>query len=99
MNEESKVTDYIRSFEPKTSLILSSIRSIVIEEVPQAIELFSYGMAAYRLNKKPLIYFAAFKNHIGLYTMPLKNPLFVNELSIYKQGKGSMQLPLDKEIP
>lgn len=99
MNDEEKVMEYIHSFDKKTNLLLSSIRNIVREEVPESVELFSYGMPGYKLNKKPLIYFAAFKNHIGVYTAPLKSPLFIDEVAKYKQGKGSIQFPFDKELP
>lgn len=99
MNEEEKVIEYIHSHDKKINLLLSSIRNIVREEVPDSVELFSFGMPGYKLNKKPLIYFAAFKNHIGVYTAPLKSPLFIDEVAEYKQGKGSIQLPFDKELP
>ena len=56
-------------------------------------------MPAYKLNKKPLVYFAAFKNHIGFYATPTGHSEFKNELSLYKQGKGSVQFPLNQKIP
>ena len=56
-------------------------------------------MPAYKLNGKPLVYFAAFKNHIGFYATPSGQDAFARELSLYKQGKGSVQFPLDKPIP
>jgi uncharacterized protein YdhG (YjbR/CyaY superfamily) len=59
----------------------------------------AYGMPAYKLNKKPLVYFAGYKNHIGFYATPSGHEQFSKELSKYKQGKGSVQFPLDKPIP
>ena len=56
-------------------------------------------MPAYKLNKKPLVYFAAFKAHIGFYATPSGHEAFKEELSKYKQGKGSVQFPLDQPIP
>lgn len=56
-------------------------------------------MPAYKLNGKPLVYFAAFKNHIGFYATPSGHSEFTMELSKYKQGKGSVQFPLDKPLP
>jgi uncharacterized protein YdhG (YjbR/CyaY superfamily) len=50
-------------------------------------------------NGKPLVYFAGFKKHIGFYATPTGHTEFANELSTYKQGKGSVQFPLDKPIP
>lgn len=46
-----------------------------------------------------VVYFAAFKNHIGLYALPSGHEAFQKELSQYKSGKGSVQFPLDKPMP
>lgn len=67
--------------------------------MPDAEESISYGMPAYKLNGKALVYFAAFKNHIGFYATPSGHSEFTMELSKYKQGKGSVQFPLDKPLP
>ena len=56
-------------------------------------------MPAFKYHKKPLVYFAAFKNHIGFYALPSGNVAFQKELTKYKTGKGSIQFPLDQEIP
>ena len=52
-----------------------------------------------QVNGKPLVYFAGFKNHIGFYATPTGHEQFSKELSNYKQGKGSVQFPLEKEVP
>lgn len=46
-----------------------------------------------------MVHFAAFKNHIGFYATPTGHAEFKEELSKYKQGKGSVQFPLNKPIP
>jgi uncharacterized protein YdhG (YjbR/CyaY superfamily) len=56
-------------------------------------------MPAYKLNGRPLVYFAAFKNHIGLYATPSGHAAFAEELSRYKQGRGSVQFPLSEPLP
>lgn len=56
-------------------------------------------MPGFYLNKKPLVYFAGYKNHIGFYATPNGHEAFKEELSKYKQGKGSVQFPLNEEIP
>jgi uncharacterized protein YdhG (YjbR/CyaY superfamily) len=56
-------------------------------------------MPAYKYRDKPPIYFAAFPHHIGLYATPSANSAFAKELSTYKVGKGSIQLPLDQGLP
>jgi uncharacterized protein YdhG (YjbR/CyaY superfamily) len=47
----------------------------------------------------PLVYFAAFKNHIGFYPIPNGIKVFQKELAPYKKGKGSVQFPIDKPLP
>ncbi len=93
------VDDYINSFDPRVNEILCHIRSIVLANVPEVVENMSYGMPAYKTYGRPLIYFAGFKNHIGLYATPSGHEHFKPELSKYKQGKGSVQFPLDQDIP
>ena len=96
MNETEK---YIAQFPENVQDILNEIRQIILEEAPEATEKIAYGMPGFYLNKKPLVYFAAYKNHIGLYATPTGHEAFKKELSAYKQGKGSVQFPLDSEIP
>ncbi|MBK9717737.1 MAG: DUF1801 domain-containing protein [Saprospiraceae bacterium] len=93
------VTLYINSFPAEVQDILSEIRTLIKVKVPDVAESISYGIPAYKTNGKPLIYFAAFKNHIGLYATPQGHEQFKKELSIYKQGKGSVQFPLNKPMP
>lgn len=97
MNTNFKsVVEYIASFPNSIQLILSKICSVIIENALNAVESISYGMPAYKTHGKPLVYFAAFKNHIGFYATPSGHSEFSKELSNYKQGKGSVQFPLDQ---
>lgn len=94
-----KVEEYIKTFPEDIRNILSKIRAIIKQNAPDAVESISYGIPAYKTNGKPLVYFAGFKNHIGFYATPTGHSEFADELSKYKQGKGSVQFPLDKPIP
>lgn len=96
MNEVEK---YISQFPENIQDILIKIRGLIKENAPNAEEHIAYGMPAYKTEKKPLLYFAAFKNHIGLYATPSGHTQFSNEFSKYRQGKGSVQFPLDHPIP
>jgi len=93
------VDNYIKSFPENVQELLKQIRAIIKENAPEAEESFAYQMPAYKTNGKPLIYFAGFKNHIGFYATPTGHAEFAKELSKYKQGKGSVQFPLDKPLP
>jgi uncharacterized protein YdhG (YjbR/CyaY superfamily) len=94
-----EIETYIQRFPDNVRDILCEIRKVIKQAAPEASEFLSYGMPAYRMNRNPLVYFAAFKNHIGFYATPSGHSEFRNELSKYKQGKGSVQFPLDRPIP
>ena len=96
MNE---IDIYISGFPIEVQEILQQIRAIIKETAPEVVESYAYGMPAYKTNGKPLVYFAGYKNHIGFYATPSGHENFAKELSQYKQGKGSVQFPLNKPIP
>jgi uncharacterized protein YdhG (YjbR/CyaY superfamily) len=93
------VDEYITTFPKETQLLLQNVRVAIKNKAPEAIESITYGMPAYQTNGKPLVYFAGYKNHIGFYATPTGHTEFANELSKYKQGKGSVQFPIDHPIP
>nr|WP_315263210.1 DUF1801 domain-containing protein [uncultured Flavobacterium sp.] len=80
-------------------MLLENVRASIIKRAPEAIESISYGMPAYKTNGKPLVYFAGYKKHIGFYATSTGHTEFANELSNYKQGKGSVQFPIHHTIP
>lgn len=90
---------YISEFPIEVVAILNLIRNCIQDAAPIAKETISYNMPAFKYKTKILVYFAAFKNHIGFYALPSGNTEFHEELSTYKTGKGSIQFPLDKDIP
>jgi uncharacterized protein YdhG (YjbR/CyaY superfamily) len=93
------VDEYISHHPENVRVLLLKIRNIILKAAPDATESISYGMPAYKLNGKPLVYFAAYKNHIGFYATPTGHLKFAAELSKYKQGKGSVQFPLEEPLP
>jgi uncharacterized protein YdhG (YjbR/CyaY superfamily) len=99
MKQETSVADYIAGQEPETQRRLILLQHLVKEIFPRAEELISYGMPAYKQNGKPLVYFAGYKNHIGLYALPNTHKIFAKALKQYKQGKGSVRFPLDEPLP
>lgn len=89
------VDEYIATFPKGIQTILENLRKLVLKNAPEAIESISYGMPAYKTHGKPLVYFAALKNHIGFYATPTGHSKFASALSKYKQGKGSVQFPFN----
>ena len=93
------IDEYIKASPTDVQGILQSLRLTIRKAAPEAVETISYQMPTFKLNGKGLVYFAAFKNHIGFYPIPSGIEAFKKELSPYKQGKGSVQFPIDKPIP
>lgn len=91
---------YIQSIESEgVQDRLLKIRQLIYNAIPEVSESIAYGLPAYKYKKKPLVYFGAFTNHIGLYATPSANEIFQDDLIGYKQGRGSIQFPHDKELP
>ncbi len=93
------VDEYVKGFPKEVQHKLKLIRTAIQKAAPDAEESISYAMPAYKLNKKPLVYFAGYEKHIGFYATPSGHSKFSKELSKYKQGKGSVQFPLNKPLP
>ena len=93
------IASYFAKFPETSQKRMQQIRALILEKAPEAQESISYGIPAYKTNEKPLIYYAAFKNHIGLYATPSGHTHFADALSQYKQGKGSVQFPNEQPLP
>lgn len=99
MNNPKNTDEYISDLPAETQKIMKQLRALIKKIIPKADEVISYGIPAFKMNGKAVIFFAAFKNHIGLYPAPRSNEAFKKELSAYKGGKGTVQFPLDKPLP
>jgi uncharacterized protein YdhG (YjbR/CyaY superfamily) len=89
---------YIAGFPEDVQAILQQVRRTIHEAAPEATEAISYQMPTFKLHGN-LVHFGAFKNHIGFYPVPSGMAAFEEELAAYKQGKGSVQFPLNKPMP
>lgn len=92
------VEDYIADFPDEVKNRLLQIRNLIKSTVPEVEEYISYGMPAYNFHGI-LIYFSAFKNHIGLYSVPNLHPAFLEKFASYKTGSESVQFPHNKPLP
>lgn len=99
MDKPASVDAYLAEFDGQTRARLDELRALVHRIAPDAVESIAYAMPAYKLNGKPLVYFAGYDRHIGVYGTPSVQAAFAERLSDYKQGKGSVQFPLDKPMP
>lgn len=97
-DEKEKVSAYISSFPPKVAKGLKQIRAIIKKAAPDAVEVISYSMPAFRGNKI-LLWYAGNKNHWGLYVYPDTIKKFAKELKDYSQTKSAIHLPHDEPLP
>jgi uncharacterized protein YdhG (YjbR/CyaY superfamily) len=88
---------YIAAFPPDVQAMLEQIRTTIRETVPDAQETISYDMPTFTLNGRYLVYFAAYKKHIGLYPAPVGAAEFHEAVSRYGAGKGTLKFPLERQ--
>ncbi|HEX7904551.1 MAG TPA: DUF1801 domain-containing protein [Chitinophagaceae bacterium] len=92
------IDEYIAGFSKDVQKNLEQIRAVIKKTAPAAEETIKYGMPTFTLFGN-LVYFAAYKHHIGFYPVPTGDLAFKKELSGYKTGRGSIQFPLNKPMP
>lgn len=101
MNERPKfasIDDYIASASPEAKPIMEEIRKLISVSVPEAEEVISYQMPAFRLGRV-FIYFAAFKKHVGVYPPVKGNKALAKALFPYRGEKGNLKFPLNQPMP
>jgi uncharacterized protein YdhG (YjbR/CyaY superfamily) len=98
LTKPNNIDEYIAGSPKEIQGILEQVRATIKEAAPGAKETIKYAMPSFTL-KGNLVYFAAFKNHVGLYPVPTGNKEFEDDFSHYKTGKGSIQFPFDKPMP
>ncbi len=94
------VDEYIASQPAAVQGILERVRSTIRDAVPEAEEVISYKIPAYKLDASPVLYFAGWKQHYSLY--PASERLvaaFKDELAPYEINKGTIRFPLSRPIP
>jgi uncharacterized protein YdhG (YjbR/CyaY superfamily) len=95
----SAIDDYLQALDPQQKAELERIRKIAKTLVPDAEESISYDMPALKYKGKPLIYFAAFKNHMSIFPTPGPIETMSAELAAYKTSRGTLQFTVDNPIP
>jgi uncharacterized protein YdhG (YjbR/CyaY superfamily) len=98
MKKPINVDDYISGFPKETQELLEQVRATIQKAAPEAEEVISYQMPAYKQNGM-LVWFGGHTNHIGLYPRVSGMEAFKKELSVYKSSKGAVQFPLDRPMP
>ncbi|MFI5240110.1 MAG: iron chaperone [Candidatus Saccharimonadia bacterium] len=93
------IEDYLSNLKPEELIEFERIRAIVKELAPEATERISYKLPTFFVQNKPLVYFAAFPNHLSLF--PTSRPIAVlkDKLTGYKLSRGTIRYSLDNLIP
>ncbi|MBS1598914.1 MAG: DUF1801 domain-containing protein [Bacteroidetes bacterium] len=93
------VDEYISAQDAKVRTNLKLLRKAIRQAAPSAEEILSYNLPAYKWSGIILVWFAARKEHIGVYSRASVIEAFKNELSGYEISQGTIKFPLDKPIP
>ena len=96
----AQVRRYLSGQPPAHRSALRKIRATIRATAPRAVEHFSYGIPGFRLNDRPLVWYAAFKRHVSLYpvTASIKRAL-AGAIEGYQTSTGTIRLPLDEPVP
>lgn len=93
-----RINDYISRYSPEVQERLEQVRECIREVVPEAEEVLSYGVPAFKL-KKVVVMYAAHQEHIGFYPMPETIEAFKEKLKDYRCAEGTVRFPHTKELP
>lgn len=94
----ASVEAYLATVPQPARALLQELRNTIKKAAPDAAEVISYSMPAFRLQGM-LVWYAGYKNHIGFYPKPSALEYFKKELSVYKSSKGAVQFPLTEPLP
>lgn len=96
----TNVDAYIAAQPAAAQPMLNEIRALIQRAAPKAAESISYDMPTYKFGDQRLVYFAAWKQHMGLYGLPAEVlDQFALEVATYRQPKGTLQFPYKDPLP
>jgi uncharacterized protein YdhG (YjbR/CyaY superfamily) len=95
----SSVDEYLASFPPAARAVLEEVRETIRRAAPEAQEAISYQIPTFKLDGRPLVYFAGWKQHVSLYPVPEADGATRERLARYQTGKGTLRFPLDEPVP
>lgn len=92
------IEEYHAAFPEEIQAMLLTLYQTIKKIIPQADEVISYNMPTFKLHQN-VVYYAAYKEHIGFYPTPNPIEFFKEELKNYKTSKGAIQFPINKPLP
>ena len=98
--EQKEIEQYLELLPLESQKALKTLRRIIKDTVPNAEEGFSYGVPAFKIKGRPLVCYAAFKNHCGFYPMsPEVLNSFTSELADFETAKGTIRFKINNPLP
>ncbi|HTU82569.1 MAG TPA: DUF1801 domain-containing protein [Candidatus Acidoferrales bacterium] len=91
--------DYAKRFPDATQTVLRKMRATIQKAAPSAEETIGYNLPAFSVNGNAVVWYAAFKRHIGFYPGAAAVRAFAKDLVTYETAKGSIRFPLDRPLP
>jgi uncharacterized protein YdhG (YjbR/CyaY superfamily) len=94
------IDEYLARAKPEQRAVLEKLRKTIHAVAPKAEESISYGLAGFKLNGRPLVYFGAWANHCAFY--PASSALaktFQDQLKGFEASKGTIRFTPDKPLP
>jgi uncharacterized protein YdhG (YjbR/CyaY superfamily) len=95
----STIDEYISGFPDDVRPVLEEARRRIRAAVPEAGETISYGMPAFTLGGRDVVYFAGWKSHLAVYPVPEGGTVLAAEMAPYLAAKGTLRFPYRKPIP
>jgi len=99
MTRPATVDAYLATFPPEVRARLVTVREAIRRAAPQCQETISYGIPAYTLDDRHVVYFAGWKRHISLYPVPDVDAELAQQLLPYRAGRGTLRFRLADPIP
>ena len=99
MNKPKTVDEYISAFDGEVKVRLEHVRKLIKNEITGVEEVISYGMPAYKLNDKIVVYFSGYEKHVGIYPGKIQDYSFSKTLQKYASGKSTLKFPNDEPLP
>ena len=97
---QNEIEQYLELLPLESQKALETLRKIIQDTVPNAEEGFSYGVPAFKIKGRPIVCYAAFKNHCGFYPMsPEVLNRFASDLADFEMSKGTIRFKIDKPLP